>query len=181
MTYSSALLHSAPLEPLAPSDSSSPDPFSESDNSVSGVVVSVPAVAVAVLSPAASALSLFSRASLQSIPVCSHHLWGACVPPPSFRPLTEIQNRPHCNELRDRILSPEDQCPRPHDPCVLYCYRQGGVLPLPVPPSAWGSPRQEPSDPALEGVQGRFQFPRQNPGLRPKEEDLLCHGDVEHP
>ena len=81
MTYSSAPLHSAPLEPLSPSDSSSPNPFSESDNSVSGVVVAVPAVAVSVLSPAPSALSLFSRASLQSIPVCSHHLWGTRVPP----------------------------------------------------------------------------------------------------
>ena len=39
----------------------------------------------------------------------------------------------------------------------------------------------KPSDPALEGVQGRFHFPRQNPGLRPEEEDLLCHGDVKHP
>ena len=57
-----------------------PDPFSESDNSVSGVVVVVPAVSVAVLSPAASALLLFSCASLQSIPVCSHHLWGTRVP-----------------------------------------------------------------------------------------------------
>ena len=81
MTYSSAPLHSAPLEPLAPSDSSSPDPFSESDNSVSSVVVVVPALSVAVLSPAASALLLFSCASLQSIPVCSHHIWGTRVPP----------------------------------------------------------------------------------------------------
>ena len=126
MTYYSAPLHSAPLEPLAPSDSSSPDPFSESDNSVSGIVVVVPAVAVAVISPAASALSLFSRASLQSIPVCSHHLWGTHVPPPSFRPLTDYQNRPRCNKLRDRILSPEDRCPRSHYPCVLCCSRQGG-------------------------------------------------------
>ena len=81
MTYYSAPLHSAPLEPLAPSDSSSPDPFSDSDNSVSGVVVVIPAVSVAVLSPAASALSLFSRASLQHIPVCSHRLWGTRFPP----------------------------------------------------------------------------------------------------
>ena len=32
---------------------------------------------------------------------------------------------------------------------------------------------------ALEGVQGRFRLPRQYPGLRPEEEDLLCHGNIE--
>ena len=32
----------------------------------------------------------------------------------------------------------------------------------------------------MEGVQGRFHLHRQYPGLRPEEEDLLCHGDVEH-
>ena len=80
----------------------------------------------------------------------------------------ESQNRPRCNKLRDRILYPEDRCSRPHDPCVLYCSRQGEVLPLPVPPLAWKSPCQPPSDPALEGVQGRFHLPRQYPGLRPK-------------
>ena len=94
---------------------------------------------------------------------------GDPCPPPSFQTLTEGQNRPRCNKLRDRILSPEDRCPHPHDPRVLDCSRQGEVLPLPVPPSAWSSPCQSPSDPALEGVQGRFHFPRQNPGLRPEE------------
>ena len=32
---------------------------------------------------------------------------------------------------------------------------------------------------ALEGVQGRFHLPRQYPGLRPEEEDLMCHGNIE--
>ena len=106
-SFASAPIHSAPLEPLAPSDSSSspPDPVSEYDDSVAGVIVAVPAVAGAVPSPAASAFSLLSRSSLQYIPVCSYHLWGNRVPPPSFRPLTESQNRPRCNELRDRILA----------------------------------------------------------------------------
>ena len=63
-------------ESLGASGSTSTEPFSESDNSVSGVADVVPAGSAVVLSPAASALSLFSRASLQSIPVCSHHLWG---------------------------------------------------------------------------------------------------------
>ena len=104
---------------------------------------------------------------------------GYVPPPPLFRPLTESQNRPRCNELRDRILSPEDRCTCPHNPCVLYCSRQGEVLPLPVPTSAWQSPRQPPSDPALEGVQGRLHLHCQYPGLRPEEEDLLCHGNIE--
>ena len=37
------------------------------------------------------------------------------------------QNRPRRNELRDRILSPEDRCPRPHYPRFLGSSRQGGV------------------------------------------------------
>ena len=56
-------------------------PFSYPDFSVSGVAVVVPAVASVYVSPAASALSFCSRASLQSIPGCSHHFWGTRVPP----------------------------------------------------------------------------------------------------
>ena len=81
MTYSSAPLHSAPLEPLAPSDSSSPDPFSEYDNSVSGVVVVVPAFSVAVLSPAASAFRS-SPAPDSSLCRSAPTIFGGPVSPP---------------------------------------------------------------------------------------------------
>ena len=110
-----------PLEPLAPSDSSSsspPDPVSESDDSVAGVVVAVPAVAVAVPSPAASAFSLRSRASLQSIPVCSHHLWGTRVPPRRSVP-----------SQRARIGRVATNC------TTVFCLRRTNVLTLMIPAS----------------------------------------------
>ena len=118
MTYSSAPLHSAPLKPLVPSDSSSPDPFSESDNSVSGVADVVPAGSAVVLSPAASVLSLFSRASLQSIPVCSHHLWGTRVPPRRSVP-----------SQRARIGRFAKNC------ATVFCLRRTDVLALTIPAS----------------------------------------------
>ena len=99
-------------------------------------------------------------------------------PPPPLRPLTEYQNRPRRNELRDRILSPDDQCPRSHYPRFLVSSRQGEVQPLPIPPTAWHAPRQTPCYPALERVQGSLHPLRKDPGLRPKEEDLLCHGNI---
>ena len=115
--YSSAPLHSAPLEPLDPSDSSSsPDPVSESDDSVAGVVVAVPAVAVAVPSPSASAFSLRSRASFQSIPVCSHHLWGTRVPPRRSVPSQRARN--------GRVAT---NC------ATVFCLRRTDVLTLTIP------------------------------------------------
>ena len=102
---------------------------------------------------------------------------GDPCPPPSLRALAEGQNRSRRDELRDRILSPEDRCPHPHYPCRLRCSHQGEAEPIFVPPPAWGPPCQAPGDPALEGVQGRLHLSRQDPGLRPEEEDLLCHGD----
>ena len=179
MTYSSAPFHSAPLEPLAPSDSSSPDPFSGYDNSVSGVVFfsSLQFLLLSFLPPPPRFRSSPGPAS--SLFRSSPTIFGVPLSPPLFRPLTESQNWPRCNKLRDRILSPEDRCTHPHNPCVLYCSRQGEVLPLPVPPSAWQSPRQPPRNPALEGVQVRLHLHCQYPGLRPEEEDLLCHGNIE--
>ena len=77
---------------------------------------------------------------------------GGPMPPPPLCPLTEYQNRPHRNELRDRVVSPEDRCPCSHYPRFLGSSRQGEVQPLPVPPTAGHSPRQPPSYPALERV-----------------------------
>ena len=107
-------------------------------------------------------------APVSSLFLSAPTIFGGPVSPPSLRALTEGQNRLRCNELRDRILSPEDRWPHPHDPRVLYCSRQGEVLPLPVPPSAWKSPRQPPSDPDLEGVQGRSIFPVSTQDSAPK-------------
>ena len=55
-------------------------------------------------------------------------LWDTC-PPPLLRHLAELQNWSCRNELRDRIMSPESQCPGPHDPCLLENLRQGGGKP----------------------------------------------------
>ena len=56
---------------------------------------------------------------------------------------------------------------------------QGEVQPLPVPPTAWHAPRQPPCYPALERVQSSLYPFGKNPGLRPEEEDLLCHGNIQ--
>ena len=55
---------------------------------------------------------------------------GDQCPPLLLRPLTECQNWPRRNKLRDRILSPEDRCPCSHYPRVLCSSRQGEVQPL---------------------------------------------------
>ena len=53
---------------------------------------------------------------------------------PSFRALAEGQNRPRCNELRNRILSPEDRCPYPHDPAFLKAPARGRYFHFPSLP-----------------------------------------------
>ena len=92
--------------------------------------------------------------------------------------LAESQNRSRHNELRDRILSPEDLCPRSLYPRFLGSSRQGEVHPLSVPPTAWHASRQPSCYPALERVQGSLHPLGEDPGLRPEEEDLLCHGNI---
>ena len=91
MSYSSSPLHSAPLEPLAPRDASSPVPpavpsgvsalGSESEPVNSGYAASA---------ASSSFAAAFSLAPFQSIPVCSHHLLGTRSPGrltnPSHRP-----------------------------------------------------------------------------------------------
>ena len=116
------LLRPAPLRPTGatgPSDSSSsPDPVSEFDDSVAGVVVAVPAVAVAVPSPSASAFSLRSRASLQSIPVYSHHLWRTRVPPRRSVP----SQRARIGRVTTNFAT-------------VFCLRRKNVLTLTIPAS----------------------------------------------
>ena len=104
-------------------------------------------------------------------------LWDTCPLPP-LRHLAYPQNRLCRNELRDRILSPEDRCPGPHDPRLLESTHQGGVDQLSVPPLAGQSSCQPLCYPALEGVQGRLHPLGKYPRLRPEEEDLLCHGSI---
>ena len=117
----------------------------------------------------------------RQIPIYSRLLpppmWDTCPPLP-LRHLADPQNRSSRNELRDRILSPEDQFPGPHDPHLFEITRQGGVNPLSVPPPAGQSSCQPPCYPDLEGVQGRLHPLGKYPRLRPEEEDLLCHGSI---
>ena len=178
---SSALLHSAPLEPLAPRDASTPVPPAVPPGVVSGSKSDSDPVSSgsALFSPSCD--SAFSLADFQSMPVCSHHLRGNRAPPTSLRHLTEPQNRPRRIKLRDRVLSPEDRRPDPHDSRLLQSPRQGWVKPCFISPPAGLPSCQPPCYPALEGVQGRFHLPRSYPRLRSEEEDLLCHGSIETP
>ena len=82
-------------------------------------------------------------------------LWDTCPPPPLHH-LAEPQNWSCRNKLCNRILSPEDRCPGPHDPRLLESTRQVGVDPLSVPTLAGKFSCQPPCYPALEGVQGRL-------------------------
>ena len=73
---------------------------------------------------------------------------------------------------------PEDRCPRLHYPLFLGSSRQGEVHPLSVPPTVWNVSRQTLCYPALERVQGSLHPLGEDPGLRPEEEDLMCHGNI---
>ena len=117
-SQSSAPLHSTPLEPLAPSDASSPVPFPDPDVSVSVVTVVVPAFASVYVSPAAFDRSLCSRAIPQSIPGCSHHLWGTRAPP-----------RRSVSSQSTRIGCVATNC------AIVFCLRRTDVLALTIPAS----------------------------------------------
>ena len=85
LAQSSAPLHSAPLDPLTPRDASSPVPpavppgvgsGSNSESDPDPVVSDAASFATS----CAAAVAIFSLASLQPIPGCSHHRCGTRVP-----------------------------------------------------------------------------------------------------
>ena len=87
---SSSPLHSAPLEPLAPRDASSPVPPAVTPGVVSGSEPDSDPINSGSASFSPSCAAAFSLADFQSMPVYSHHLRGTRVP----RHLSATSQRP---------------------------------------------------------------------------------------
>ena len=127
---SSAPLHSSPLEPMAPSDASSPAPVPDPG-------VSVSSAGAPACSAVAAALSPLSLASFQSIPDFSHHRCGTRVP----RRRSTTSQSPRIGQVamncgtvfclqRTNVLDLTT-------PASLVTPLQGGVNLLSVPPTAF--------------------------------------------
>ena len=125
-SQSSAPLHSAPLDPLAPRDASSPvlpvvHPLVVAGSETTPVPnpgVSVSSAVSPTCSAAAAALYPFSLASFQSMPDCSHHRSGTRVP-----------RRRSATSQSPRIGRVAMNC------VTVFCLRRTDVLALMTPAS----------------------------------------------
>ena len=113
---SSALLHSAPLEPLAPRDASSPVPPAVPPGVVYGSKSDSDPVSSGSASFSPFCSAVFSLAEFQPMPVCYQHLFETCAP---------------------RRLSATSQSPRIGPVAVncatVFCLRRIDVLTLTAP------------------------------------------------
>ena len=100
---------------------------------------------------------------------------------PLHRLLAEVQNRPRCNVLCNRIMPLQDICSHLFKPRLLHRCLQRQVLPASIHPLLWLPPRNPPGDPVLETSQVPSHAAGRHPSLRPKQKNRMYHRLEEHP
>ena len=161
--HPSASLHSAPLDPLAPLESSLTD--SESDSE----------------SVSASAAAALFFAPSKSFPASSHHRLDNLAP--GHRLYRSHRSRIghiaiYCDTLFfllvvDFLISPK--------PDSTIASSNGGQAQLPHPPSPRLPPGEPPRNPVLEAIQGPLHPRGKHLNLCPKQQQFLRHRFVKMP